>query len=110
MKDVNPAITFTCYYPDIPVKDDARPMTDSTPIFRNIRISNLTATCPTNAGIIVGLPESLISDVVLENVKISAPTGLSIRNAKGVQLKNVEVTAQSGQPLIVQDAQVDGLK
>ena len=109
MKDVDPAITFTCYYPNIPDRDEPRPITNGTPVFRNIRISNVTATCPKSAGIIVGLPESLVSNVVLENVKISAATGLSIRNAKGIQLKNVQVTAQRGESFLVQDAQVEGL-
>lgn len=56
-------------------------MTELTPILRNIRIKNVTATSPKNAGYIVGLPESLVENVVLENVWISAPIGLTIRNA-----------------------------
>jgi hypothetical protein len=35
--------------------------------------------------------------------------GLSIRNAKGVELKNVKVTTKNGQPIIVQDAELKGL-
>ena len=110
MKDVDKAITITCYYPKIPTTDTAQPVTAETPGFRNITIRNLTATSTTAAGVIVGLPESLVSNVVLENVKISAAaTGLSIRNAKGVQMKNVEVTAKEGPPFIVEDAKVTGL-
>ncbi|HYW71696.1 MAG TPA: glycoside hydrolase family 28 protein, partial [Pyrinomonadaceae bacterium] len=44
MTNVDPAITITCYYPKIPVEDAAQPMTPETPIFRNLRIKNLTAT------------------------------------------------------------------
>ena len=76
MKNVDPAITFTCYYPRIPTNDAPQAVRSGTPIFRNIHISNLTAICPRGAGIIVGLPESLVSDVVLENVHITAATGL----------------------------------
>ncbi|MGD0017388.1 MAG: hypothetical protein ABSC38_07740, partial [Verrucomicrobiia bacterium] len=63
------------------------------------------------AGIIIGLPESPISDVVLENVHITAATaGLSVKNARGIQFKNVTVTNKEGPPFIVENAQVEGLK
>jgi len=109
MTNVDPAITITCYYPKIPKEDTAQPVTPETPSFRNIRIANLTATCPRNAGVIVGLPESAVSNLVLENVSINAATGLTVRNAKAVQFKNARVTANEGPPIIRQDAQVEGI-
>jgi polygalacturonase len=111
MKDVRGAITITSYYPRIPATDTAQPVTDKTPKYKNITIRNLTATSSKAAGVIVGLPESLIENVLLENVTITAEqTGLEIRNAKGVQLKNVKVTPKQGQPFIVTDAEVAGLE
>jgi polygalacturonase len=111
MTNVDPAITITCYYPKIPLEDEAQPVTRETPIFRNLRIRKLTATCARNAGVIVGLPESVVSNVVLENVRISAQTtGLNIRNAKGVHLQNVRVIPKTGPPIILQDAEVEGLE
>ncbi len=109
MQNVDPAILFTCYYPKIPKSDAGQPVTAATPIFRNIRISNLSATCPRSAGVIVGLPESPVSDVTLENVQIAAREGLSIQNAQHIQLKQVQVTAQKGPAFILEKAQVDGL-
>ena len=80
-------------------------------MFRNIQIKNLQATTRHGAGIILGLPESQITNVVLENVDISAATkGLTIKNAKAVQLKNVQVTCKEGLPVIVENAQVEGLE
>ena len=111
MTNVEGAITFTCYYPKIPRTDAAQTVNAETPCFRNIRIRNLTATSTYAAGVIIGLPESLVSNVVLENVQITAATtGLTIRNSTGVQLKNVRVTAKEGPPFLVQDAQVQGLE
>jgi polygalacturonase len=111
MKNVEGAITFTCYYPKIPKTDTAQAVTAETPSFRNIRIRNLTATSTRAAGVIIGLPESPVSNVVLENVQITAATtGLAIRNAKGIQLKKVQVTAKEGPPFVVEDAQVQGLE
>ena len=107
MTNVDPAIVITCYYPKIPKEDGPQPVNDTTPSFRNIRIKNLTATCTREAGIIIGLPESPVSNVVLENVNITAAkTGLTVRNAKSVQLKNTQVSAKEGPPIIIQDAEV----
>ena len=119
MKNVNPAITLTCVYQGTSA-GDAKPssgaQTNSAsgaggniPVYRNIRISNLTATCPKAAGLILGLPESCISNVVLENVKITAAKPFSISNAKGVQLKNVTVTVPKGEPFKLENAEVSGL-
>lgn len=111
MKNVRGAITITSYYPRIPATDEAQPVTATTPKYKNITIRNLTATSSKSAGVIVGLPESLIENVLLENVTIVAEQGgLEIRNAKGVTLKNVKVTAKKGESIIVKDAEVSGLE
>lgn len=121
MTNVDPAITFTCYYMtnsardpvqrSAPEHDTAQPINETTPIFRNICVSNLTATCQRSAGVIIGLPESEISNVVLENVSITAATsGLTVKNAKQVQFKKVTVINKEGPPFIVDNAQVEGLE
>jgi polygalacturonase len=110
MKNVKVPISIAGYYPKIPAEDTPQPVTPTTPIYRNIRITNLTATSPQSAGFIVGVPESPITDVVMENVTITAPKGLTIRNAK-VTLKNVKIIVQEGEPFILQEnATVDGLE
>ena len=119
MKNVNPAITLTCYYMNNSAGDTAQPSTAPadaaqlagarTPVFRNIHVSNVTATCQKGAGVITGLPESKISNVVFENVRISSATGLAIKNADGVRFQNVQVVAESGPPVILDNAQVEGL-
>ncbi len=110
MTNVRGAITITCYYPKIPATDDAQPVTETTPKFKNITIRNLAATSSKSAGVIVGLPESQVQGVTLENVTIAAQQqGLEIRNAKGVTLTNTKVTAKEGEPYLVQDAEVAGL-
>src|SRR5439155_22674670 len=108
MTKVNPAITITCYYPKIPKEHEDQPVTPQTPSFRKIRITNLTATCTRQAGVIIGLPESPVTDVILENVRISAASGLTIRNAKAVQLKKAQVSVKEGPPFLLEEAQVEG--
>jgi polygalacturonase len=111
MKNVRGAITITSYYPRIPATDEAQPVTETTPKYKNITIRNLTATSSRSAGVIVGLPESYIENVLLENVTIEAEQGgLEVRNAKGVTFKNVKVTAKKGEAIIVKDAEVAGLE
>jgi hypothetical protein len=91
----------------LPENDQAQPVTDETPIFRDIHVSNMTATCQNSAGMIIGLPESLISDVTFKNVKISAVTGLKIENATGIDLHGLQITTQQGDPFILKNAQVE---
>jgi polygalacturonase len=120
MKNVDPAITLTCYYATNSAQDavqhalpadEAREKTASTPIYRNIRISNLTATSQRSAGLIVGLPESPVSNVILDNVRISAAgSGLLVRTAKGVEFKHVQIIPKSGPPVIVVNAEVKGVE
>lgn len=108
MKDVAGAITFTCYYPKIPAVEGPQPVTKTTPAYSNITVRNLTATSTKDAGFIVGLPESPIKNVLLENVKIkSARAGLEIRHVKGIKLVNVEIVPGKGEALIVNDADVE---
>jgi polygalacturonase len=113
MKNVDPAITLTCVYQGTSAGDKkagtAAAAGTNTPVFRNIRISNLTATCPKEAGLILGLPQSCISNVVLENVVITAAKPFAISNAKGVALKNVKVTVPQGEPFKLENADVSGL-
>lgn len=109
MTDVKIPINITSYYPKIPKEDSAQPITPETPIYRDIRISNLTATSPQSAGFIVGLPECVVSNLVLENVHISAPAGLTIRNAKKICTKNVKVQVAKGDPFVLENASIKDL-
>jgi len=115
MTNVSPAMSFATYYQDssqakMPTNDVAQAMTNGTPIFRNITIKNVTAWSTNNAGLIVGLPESPVSNMVLENVHIHATRGgLTIMNAQGVQLKNVTVEVAKGEPFTVINSEVTGL-
>ena len=109
MTNVDPAITITAYYPKVPKEDTAQPVTTGTPRLRNVQIRNLTATCARDAGMIVGLPESLVTEVRLENIRIEAVTGLTIQNAAKVAVKDVQISLKRGEPFLLKNAQVEGL-
>jgi polygalacturonase len=109
MTNVRGAILFSCYYPKVPLKDEAKPVTDTTPHYAGIVIRNLSGTSTQAAGIIAGLPESPIDDVTLENVSVeAAKTGLEIRNAHRVKVKDSKIEPKSGEPYIIRDSDVDG--
>ena len=120
MKNVFPAITFTCYYMSDSAGDAPRPAAAQTntapttgqsiPIFRDIRVTNLKATSLKSAGVIQGLPENCISNVVFENVRISSPKGLTVRNAKGIRFISSNILAADGAPVISDNAQIEGLE
>jgi polygalacturonase len=101
MTDVKYAIIISEYYPKVlPPADEApQPVGRLTPHFHDITIENVTATGSKVAGVIAGLPESPVENVVLTNVKISAQTGLTIGYAT-VTGTNVEVTAAQGPPIL----------
>lgn len=99
MEDVTMPIQIVEYYPKVPATDTAQPMTEHTPRFHDISISNLTATGAKAAGNIQGLPESPIKGLTLTNINIAAATGISINNAD-VAMRNVVVTPASGPAFI----------
>lgn len=118
MSNVNPAITFTCLYQQNSAGDSRQPSAapvvlnsaggTKIPVYRDISIRNLTATCPKAAGLIMGLPESCISNVMLENVRIAAAKSFEIHNAKNIQLKNVSITVPGGKPFALDNAEIFG--
>jgi polygalacturonase len=100
MKDVKTAILISEYYPKVlPPQDEApQPVGRLTPHFHDITLENVTATGSKTAGVIVGLPESPIKNVVLNNVKLSAEEGLTIGNAE-VTGTSVVVTPSKGEAI-----------
>jgi polygalacturonase len=106
MNNVKRPIDIACYYPKVPKDDPAQPLTAHTPAYHGIRIENLTGNSPEGAGLIVGLPESPIRGVTLSNVHLKAVTGLLVENAGDVDLKNVRIEVEQGEPLILKNAKV----
>lgn len=80
--------------PDVAASYAAAPVGGHTPVYQNITFSDITATAkPGNrAGLIWGLPEMPVSNVLLENVTITADKPFGIFNARGVRLVNCKIT------------------
>ena len=112
MKNVGVAITINLFYFDKAGQQERKPqpVSPTTPIVRGIRISNITVEGAKTAGEIVGLPEMPIADVLLDNVRIKANVGMTLQDAKDVQMRNVEIIPQKGEPLKVVNAEVKKLQ
>jgi hypothetical protein len=112
---VKSPISIVDYYPERtapkdPATETAPPVTDKTPLNRNLTIRNVTATgCP-NAGIIRGLPEAPIDGLTFSNVNISAKTGMIIYHARNVRFSDSQITVEKGDALKTFDAEATGLK
>ncbi len=96
--------------PKDPSTEKAQPVTDRTPINKNIVIRNVTATACATAGIIRGLPEAPVSNVTLSNVTISAKSPMKIYHARGIKFTASKIAVESGKPLTLFDAEVTGLE
>ena len=102
MTNVKYPIWFSGYYPHIPTSDSAQPITATTPYYHNITINNLTATGASAAGYIVGVPEKPFTAITLNAVKITASTGLEVRNAAVVVTGGTTMKVSSGSAYIIQ--------
>jgi polygalacturonase len=91
------AITLNLYYSNAP----AEPVSDRTPRFRNIHISGVTGNAG-QAGLLLGLPESRLENVSIDDVHLVAKTGLVVRDAHGIQLRSVTVETETGPAVIAE--------
>src|ERR1039458_3160893 len=100
-------IDFT---PSDAAADGSQTVTGTTPIWRNITISNVTATAVGGniAGIILGVPEMLASNITLCNVNFSASTKtFCIYNAQVIQIIDSSLAAPgSTNTLTLYNAQI----
>jgi DNA sulfur modification protein DndE len=100
------AIQLTTEYKSF-VKPDGK-----APIFRNIRIRNVTCKDAATAARMVGLPDAPLRDFILQNITIASEEGLYCASANGIHLLDVRVTPRIGPVLALKDSRdvvIDGL-
>lgn len=110
MRNVGQALSIDSHYEGTtvevmpPDRDQAAPRSATTPQWRDIVFRNLRARdCTTAAGLVVGLPEMPIENLIMEKVRISAPTGLRLAYVRNVVLKDVQIDAKDGTTVISDD-------
>jgi hypothetical protein len=77
------------------------PVTEETPQFRNFHFSNIICRGAQAAMLIQGLPEMPVKGLVLENIDISAETGIVCNYGENIRLKNFRLQVKKGNPVSV---------
>jgi len=93
-------------------KTNFEPVSERTPIFRNIHFSNITGQV-NQAAYLNGLEEMPIDNITFNDINMDAKTGFSIQNSSNIELHNVMVNTVLGpslKALNVNNLIVDGLK
>ena len=99
------AITFNMYYGgksvaemladgDNPDNTTKQPVTEETPIFRNIDIKNIVCNGAGRAMEFNGLPEMPINGIRLQNINIIAKSDAVFNNCQNIRQRNVHVTVK----------------
>lgn len=86
------AITINQFYSKVPEE----PISERTPVCRNIHISGLTGVNVQTAGTLLGLPEMPLSGITLRDIDIQAKQGLLVSDATNVALSDVVLTTAAG--------------
>ena len=95
MKNVTNAIVLQLDYVDNN-RPDFKGEPGKIPAIRDIMIDNLVVENSANAGKIIGLPESRITNVTLRNVQLTAENKFVLKDADALILKNVTMKIQKG--------------
>jgi polygalacturonase len=107
MKDVGNTFIITMRYSRVPEE----PVSERTPRFHNIHLSNITARDSRTAGVIAGLEEMPIRDITVKNLDVTAREGVSITDGDGIEIKNAKVevgTAPGIKTLRSKNIKLDG--
>jgi hypothetical protein len=112
------AITIYSYYnesgtptsitPATAAGETISPVNSTTPVWRNIVFSNLTATVSSGgvAGIIWGRTELPATNIIMSHVNITASKTFDIYNAQGIQFLDSTISTGSGKTFTIWNANV----
>ncbi len=79
-------------------------MTEATPQFRDIVLSRILCRGAGRAVMLEGLPEMPIRGIVLDDVRMTARTGLAAVDAEAITLRRMDITPGAGPVLAVRDS------
>lgn len=85
---------------DVIKDEEALPVSEKTPVFKDIYVKNLVSRNARRALFFGGLPEMNIENINLENAYITASYGAEFSESKDVTFKNVTVVANEGAAFI----------
>jgi DNA sulfur modification protein DndE len=71
-------------------------VTEETPVFQNIHMKNIICNGAARAVRLQGLPEMPIQKITMENIIISADSGVTCIDAENISFKNVKIISRQG--------------
>ncbi|MDR2938539.1 MAG: glycoside hydrolase family 28 protein [Prevotellaceae bacterium] len=98
------AFVFNLFYDK---NQPEEPVSERTPTFRNIHISNVTGSEVKQACLVLGINEMPVENLTFNNINIDADLGFEMNTARNIELHNVEVSTKLGAPFKAID--VEGL-
>ena len=105
MENVGTAINVICdYMMEGETKASEEPVSERTPVFRNIAASHMTVNHSRLVIDVSGLPEMPISALRISDVIASAKSGLRASHTDAMELHNIQVNADSGPAFLVRDS------
>lgn len=96
------AFIFDLFY-DKDSKEE--PVSERTPVFRNIHISNVTGNDVKKIGYITGINEMPISEISFSNINMVAENGFTAKTAKNITFHNIDFSVKKGAALAFDECQ-----
>jgi polygalacturonase len=100
MDGVDEAINVTNYY----TRGPEEPVSERTPVFRNIAISNMTINHSPLMINIEGLPEMPVTGLQISNIIATGTVGMRAYNTQSMELHNVQVNPEVGPAFLIRDS------
>ena len=112
MKDIpGEAILFDMYYmakDPIPLNGEKReapkveilPVTEATPVFKDIYVNNVVCNGAEKGIFIRGLPEMHIKNIRLQNMVLQANKGIDCSEASGISFNNIRLITKQSDPVV----------
>jgi len=93
------AFMMNMYYQESPIE----PVSERTPKFRNIHLSNVTVSESNQAGKLIGLDEMHMENITFTNINMEAKQGFDIKNVKNIKFQDVVVNTEQGPALTAEN-------
>ena len=82
-----------------PVEEAAQPVDETTPCFRDIRISDIVCNGAARAMFFNGIPEMPVKGVEIDRCTITSTVGVQLCWAEDVTMKNTVIAPKTGEPV-----------
>ena len=93
-------------------KTDPEPVSERTPQFRDIHISNMTGDAK-QAMALIGLPEMPVENITFNDINLDSEIGVSITDSKDIVFNHVTINNNKGPALLIKNSsqiEIDAFK